>query len=278
MSCCKDLPKFFTTGLSTLLLSLFLWSSAQAELILTAPPRETVNKGIKVYGPLAAHLTKILGETVTYKHPDTWLRYQRDMRADKFDIVFDGPHFMSWRMKKLGHTPLVKLPGKLSFVMIVKNDDNGIKKLLDLTKEEICAISPPNLSTMTMLAQFGDSEPTKLKAIKGGMRGVYKAFKEGECRAAILRDKFYQTKLTVKDKAATKVVFKSEPVANQGITVSKRIDKEMQEKIGKSLLEKNSGTFPLFRRFAPGVDAMLPATTGDYQEYYKLLTGIIVGW
>lgn len=278
MRCYKYFPRFLATGLSTLILLLFFWSSAKAELILTAPPRESVEMGAKNYGPLAAHLTSVLGETVTYKHPGTWPDYQRDMQADKFDIVFDGPHFMSWRIKQKGHTSLVRLPGTLSFVMIVNNSDEEIRELRDLAKNKICAISPPNLSTLTMMAQFSDTEQFELIAVKGGMRGVHKAFLKGKCRAAILRDKFYQTKLTVKNKADTRVVFTSKPIANQGITVSKRLDKKMREKIKISLQKKNSGTFPIFRRFSPGDDVMIPAVSDHYNEYYKLLQGVVIGW
>lgn len=274
----QTILRYFAARLLILVVPILFWSSAQAELILTAPPRETAEQGAKDYGPLAAYLTRVLGETVTYKHPGTWAHYQRDMRADKFDIVFDGPHFMSWRMKKYGHTPIARLPGKLSFVMIVKSDDKKVDDLLDLTYKKICAIPPPNLSTLTMIAEFGDAEPAMLKTVKGGMDSVYEAFKKGECRAAILRNKFYQTRLTDEDRADTKVIFKSEAVANQGITVSTRIGKEMHEKMVISLLEENSGTAPILKRFAPGEDIMIPATSSDYREYYKLLQGIIVGW
>jgi len=34
--------------------------------------------------------------------------------------VFDGPHFVSWRMTKLQHVPLVKFPGNLEFVVAVR--------------------------------------------------------------------------------------------------------------------------------------------------------------
>lgn len=278
MKCNTFCLRHFVAQLSILIVSLFFWSSSQAELILTAPPRETAAQGAKLYGPLANHLTTVLGKTVTYKHPVSWPRYQRDMRADKFDIVFDEPHFMSWRMWKHGHTQLVRLPGKLSFVIVVKSDDKGIKELLDLTYKNICALSPPDLSTLTMIAQFGDTEPANLKTISGGMTGVYNAFKKGECRAAILRDAFYKASLTDEDRVSTKIILESEPVDNQGLTVSTRIDKKLHEKIVISLLEENPGTAPILKRFAPGEDIMIPASSSDYEEYYKLLQGVIIGW
>ena len=92
MTHCK---RQFFSGILFLLLFLFACSSVRADLVLTVPPREDFDKGYIQYGPLAEYLSDVIGEKVTYKHPKGWLYYQRDMRANKYDIVFDGPHFMS---------------------------------------------------------------------------------------------------------------------------------------------------------------------------------------
>ena len=38
-------------------------------LILSAPPRETPEAGMKMYGPIAQSLSKTLDVNVTYQHP-----------------------------------------------------------------------------------------------------------------------------------------------------------------------------------------------------------------
>ena len=91
---------------------------AAQDLILTAPPREKPEVGAAEYGPLANYLSKLLGKKVKYVHPGNWLNYQREMRADHYDIIFDGPHFASWRIAHLGHDALVRLPGTLEFMPV----------------------------------------------------------------------------------------------------------------------------------------------------------------
>jgi len=266
-------------GALVFFLPLLIWSSAQADLILTAPPRESATAGALQYGPLANFLSGLLGEKVIYEHPRGWLFYQRDMRANKYDIVFDGPHFMSWRMKKFNHTPVARLPGKLGFLLVVNIEDEEIEGVHDLVNKKLCAIAPPNLSTLTILAEL--TEPARLpvlKSVKGGMEGVFKAFSEGKCRAAILRNKFYLKKLSDKQRSKTKVVYKSVPVPNQGITVSDRISHDNIQKIITALTKINIGTKPTLKRFAPKANKMLPASKEDYGRHYKLLTGIIFGW
>ncbi len=51
------------------------------------------------------------------------------MRKDAYDIVFDGLQFVAWHMAHLQHVPLIKLPGRLSFAVIVKKDEQHIKTI-----------------------------------------------------------------------------------------------------------------------------------------------------
>ena len=64
---CSSTGYVFKTVFLVFILSI---SNAQAELILSAPPRESLKAGNELYGPLAEHLTQLLGEKVIYKHPD----------------------------------------------------------------------------------------------------------------------------------------------------------------------------------------------------------------
>jgi ABC-type phosphate/phosphonate transport system substrate-binding protein len=258
---------------------LFICTSVQAELILTAPPRENAEAGQAQYGPLAAHLSKLLGEKVVYQQPKGWLYYQRDMRHDKFDIVFDGPHFMSWRIKQFDHTPVAKLPGQLSFIIITDKNNLEIEKVDDLVNIKVCAIAPPNLSTMTVLGELDNpARQPMLVTVKGGMKGVYKSFKEGKCEAAILRDKFFAKKIPEEERVSLKTVFKSIPVSNQGITVSSRISPEQRAMLASELTKINIGTQPTLKRFAGKAEKMLPASFEEYDAQHKLLTGVVFGW
>ena len=284
--CCVGLlfsQKFYRLPVNVLLL-LCCCSAAQADLLLTAPPRESVADGQKQYGPLAEKLTQILGEKVTYQQPKGWLFYQRDMRADKFDIVFDGPHFISWRIKRFGHTPVAKLPGTLVFIVVTEKGAKGfnrrnINTIDDLKNVKVCAVAPPNLSSLTVLAEYKDpvSLPIMVNA-KGGMKGVYNAFKNGKCQAAIMRDKFFIKKVPQHERDDLKIIFRSEPVANQGITVSRRVNEEQRTLITAALTEVSASTAPTLKRFTPKADKMLYTDNADYENYYKFFSGVVYGW
>ncbi len=262
-------------------LLLLIQSVVAKDLIFTSPPREKPEAGQKLYGPIATHLTKLLGQKVVYEHPKNWLNYQREMRNDKYDIVFDGPHFISWRMAHVDHEVLVKLPGKLGFFLVSGKTDNEILSTKDLVAKKICGISPPNLSTLSIIAAYQNPvQQPVIKGIKGGMRAVEKAFLNGDCRAAVFRDAFYKKKLAESTRDNVKIIYRSKPLPNQGISVSKRLSDRQKNLIVQSFtfgdgIKASSG---LLRRFGGKAKKFQSATTSEYLGHNLLLEGVIFGW
>lgn len=267
--------------LGVLLSVLFSTEVLAKELIFAAPPRETAEKGQKLYGPIAEHLSELLNTKVVYEHPGNWLRYQRDMRNGKYDIVFDGPHFASWRISHLGHEALVKLPGHLQFVLIAEKDNDKISSASDMIGKSMCGISPPNLSTLSMLELYSNpARQPMIKGIKGGMGKVFKTFKAGKCDAAVLRTAFFNKKLTKEQQESVKQVVLSKKMPNQVITVSNRISKEAKYIIRKSLTEGAGvkSTAGLLKRYAGKAKSLTKANTAEYLPHTALLEGVIFGW
>jgi len=253
-----------------------------AKLLLTAPPRESAEQGQKLYGPLANHLSELLGEEVVYKHPRDWLRYQRDIRRDVYDIIFDGPHFASWRMLHLSHSPLVKLPGRLDFYFITPKSSTNINEPEDLVLKKVCAIPPPNLTSLVLLNVLNSPirEPL-IKSVKGGMGAVFKQLNENKCVAAVVRQDFFNKKLTAEQRAAFKVIYTSAKIPNQVITASSRVSNINQEKIIRSLTQGDgrASVEGILRRFAgKKVKAFVLAKKEDFAGQNELLEGVILGW
>ena len=256
---------------------------ASAELVMTAPPRELPEAGEKIYAPLAEYLSGILGEKVVYKHPKNWLQYQRDVRHDVYDIVFDGPHFVSWRVAHLNHDVLVKLPGTLEFVIVVNKDDQEIKQLNNLIGKKICGIPPPNLATLTVIEQF--QNPVRqpiIWGVKGGFPSVFQTFRKGGCRAAVFRTTFYEKRLTDKDRATMRVLYRSKALPNQAISVSSRVNSKYKKEIIRSLTLDEKGKLAaqgIVKRFGgKKATPFIAATKDEYSDHTMLLEGVVFGW
>lgn len=251
------------------------------DLILTAPPREKPDAGQKQYGPLAAYLTKLFGRRVTYVFPGNWLKYQRDMRDDKYDIIFDGPHFISWRMLHLGNEVVVKLPGTLEFYLLAKKDDNSLKSVDDLVAHRFCAVPPPNLASLSILAAFPNPvrQPV-IKGIRGAAAAVYKAFVDGECSAAVLRVPYFKKMLTEQQRSQLKIIYASKPYPNQAITVSKRVTPRERDLMVQALTDGDGikATQPILKRFGGQAKHFVPAKHEEFVGINNLLEGVIFGW
>ena len=265
-------------------ISISMHVSALAEgLVLTSPPRESAEKGMKMYGPIAEHLSQTLGVKVTYVYPGNWLNYQREMRNDKYDIIFDGPHFIAWRVAHLGHDALIKLPGRLQFMLVYDKANVSYEHPDDLIGKRICGISPPNLSTLSILDYYRNPvRQPMIKGIKGGMGKVHKTLtdKKAGCDAAVLRTAFYKKKLPKAQQDNLNTLYLSKAMPNQGISVSKRVSQSIKDKIRNELTIGKGvpSTLAVLKRFGGKAKSFIPVKVNEYNGYNMLLEGVIFGW
>jgi len=141
---------------------------------------------MKHFGPIADYLSEKLGRKVVYKHPGTWGGYQSDMQAGAYDIVFDGPHFVSWRIEKLHHNVLVKLPGVLKVVGFVRADNKARQSAQSVGRSR--HLCPRAAQPRTSVAQSEFSNPSRQPnfIIMEGFGAIYQGVLEGKCIAGIV--------------------------------------------------------------------------------------------
>ena len=268
--------------IGSIVISSFLFSTAYAaDIIFTGPPREKPADGIKIYGPIAQHLTQVMKTKVIYKHPGNWLNYQREMRDGKYDIIFDGPHFASWRMSHIGHDMVAKLPGKLIFHLVKEKSNTKINSLNDLIGQRICGISMPNLSTLSILAAYPNPvrQPVII-GVRGGMKGVLQSMKKNRCDAYVFRDKFYLKKIPPEIRKNLAIIYTSKPLPNQVISAGQRVTPAQKKAISHSLTVGKGidSTKGILKRFAGKARSFVKASNDEYKGHNQLLEGVIFGW
>lgn len=251
---------------------------AQAELILSAAPREDKNKGFSTYAPLAETLSAALGERVTYKHPSSWAEYSDNIRNDKYDILLDGPHLTSWRIKHTGFTPVARLPGLLSFKFVSLKSNKKFIDIASLQWAKVCAFATPNLTSVVLLDRYrNEVMAPKVVPIKGTMRDIFRGLLDNKCDAAVLRDQFYDKKLKAEEKATLNIIFQTREFPNQGISVSKRVSLE-QQKLISEILQGDASIQPIIDRFAKNATQFVPSKLAEYKDARDLLEGVVWGW
>jgi ABC-type phosphate/phosphonate transport system substrate-binding protein len=259
--------------INLLLAALLFTTTAGAETyVFTSPPREDPSRGEQVYGPIARHLSKSMDADFVYQHPDNWLSYMKDMQDGRYDLVFDGPHFVSWRVENLSHTPLVRLPGALEFVIVARRGDEQIIGLPDLAGHVVCAHAPPNLATLTLQNQFPNvNRQPQIKAVRG-FPNAYKALLDDQCRATVMPVKIYNKLSQAEETPLTRVLFQSRPIPHQAISASPRLPADLQAQVREALLSEEGvvATAKLRERFAGG-NQLLPTDADQYRGYAVLL-------
>ena len=250
--------------LGTALLGLlFISQQVSAAYVFSAPPRETEAEAQKVYGPVADWFGKVLGTEVKYEYPGNWGVYQAFMQEDRYDLVFDGPHFVAWRQARLGHKTLARLNGDLTFVGIVKRDDK-IKKLESLRGRRVCGLAPPNLATLTLTSQFAAArQPYIIKT--SSFRESYEKLMSDGCRLAMLRDKMLPR--FDKDRH-TRVLFNSKPLPNQAFTAGKRVKPADIDTLRKALT--SDGADQPMAAFLKRFNGGKPLSTANSDSYAGL--------
>lgn len=248
---------------------------AHAELLLSAPPRETAEAGEKIYGPLAKFLSGVIGEQVRYEHPYDWPTYTANIKEGKYDLVFDGPHFVSWRMANSGHSPLVRLPEPLRFYVATPAAANELPDLKGLAGGGLCAMPSPNLTALVLAAELNPNEVPPLTSVKGGNKALAGALWDQKCRASVLRDQFADFRLGYERRNHLRILFRSRDYPNQTITAGPRVPAEFHASMIEALTSSRGreAAKGLLERFAGPGAGFVPARARDYRETGHLLAG-----
>jgi len=228
-------------------------------VVFAAPPRETPEKGEEIYGPVAAYLSQVLGRPVVYEHPGTWGVYRTEMLRGAYDIVFDGPHFNSYRAERLNHNIVAKIAKRHEFVVVVRKDEK-FSNMKDLAGRTFCTHAPPNLGTLVLLDQFDNPARQPVILNTKGWANIYKGVASGQCVAGILPE--LNLKQYDKDQRV-KIVYKAPVLPNQGFSVGPRLNATEQAKIAQALTSADAANPTAKLRAAYKVGDSFAQTTND---------------
>lgn len=212
-------------------------AGADNVLVFSAPPRETEEEALRTYQPIAEYLSRITNKTIVYRYPKDWLTYQTEMQRGSYDLVFDGPHFNSWRISHLRHSALVKVAGEHAFAVVVHKDDNRITDLKQLAGQRVCGMNPPNLGTLSVLGQFDNPMRQPLIINTVGWTRAYEgvAF-EKKCTAAIVP--VANLKKFSNHENVVRVVYTTKALPNQAFSAGPRITTQDKALIAAALISR----------------------------------------
>jgi len=240
--------------------------------VFSAPPRGTMAHQRALYQPIAAFLTKATGHQIIFKAPGNWLTYSQEMTEGKYDLVFDGPHFTSWRDRYLGDVPLVRLPEPFVFVVVVRRNQ-PITRLSQLAGRPVCANSPPNLGTLSLLSQFSYITRQPYLVVVHGWLAAYKGLMAGRCEGTVLP--MGNLKLFEKGRHVVRILYRSPIYPNQALSAGPRIPPAVQARIRSALLSPSGQAITERLRHDYGARLFVSANRAEYAGLSYLLNNTL---
>ena len=204
------------------------------EYVFIAAPDRSTTIAHETYGPIVDYLSQVTGKRIVYRYSPDWRTYQQAMQQGEYDLAFDSSHFVSWRISRLGHEPLVKAAQKDIFVVLASRRDHQLNLLQDLAGRSVCGHAPPNYATLRVYQKFDNPARQPVLIPEQSWRAVYQAMITGKCDGAIMSLEAYHQ--VDPDSRHARIIFKSKAIPGQALTAGPRLSPEDKAAITRALL------------------------------------------
>lgn len=166
-----------------------LSSNAFSDIIVTAPPISTKINMERSFRPLIRSMSKALDERISYQHPDNWLVYSHDIRAETSEIMLSEAHILALSLLfqnsgGMSHVPLTTMAGEKQLYLI--SDPQLINKPRQLAFKNICVKPSPSIDSVQLYRLFSNpvSQPNIVE-IRGSYADIQAAMQKGRCIAMV---------------------------------------------------------------------------------------------
>lgn len=263
--------KMLLKGLSLALLLVTPVGHAENEdtVVFSTAPTHSPEEVRRLYKPLVSFLSKVTDRQFVVEPADNFIEYSNNMRAGKYDMLFDGPHLVAWRMVHLGHTPVARLPGEIKIVVVAKKDSPvDTMQDLEVGRNKVCAFASPNMLTMAFLSYFPNPsrQPVLLRA--QGFKQIEQCVLKGHGEVAVLRDRLWSKM----DQTSLKLIAAPERgYPERTFSLSRKLDVKLRDRIAEAMLseEGQQAMQPILKRFKK--DRLEKVAASDYIGLDNLL-------
>lgn len=212
-------------------------------IVFAVPPVHSEKKTHEIYAPLADYLTEKTGVKVRLITTDNFLEYSRRMRNGEFDLIFDGSHFISWRIVFLDHEVLARLSGNSIFILFTRNDRN-YKDYKYLISRKICSLPSPNIATLSIQSIYNNPVQQPIFVSAKSFNDVKKCVLSGKAVAGIVPLSQW---LNWDDEGQTETLdllysTLKNPLPSRAFSVSRKVSKKIRIKLKRALLAADKNT------------------------------------
>jgi len=222
--------------LAALIISSIQQSAARANdsLSLVIQPIFGMEKTRQSFQPLAEYLSGVTGKTVEIKTFPNFIAYWNETRnAGSHDLVLDAAHFTGYRAKELGFDILAKVPGTVTYSVVVP-ETALVLEVEELVGKKIATLGPPSMGAAKVSLLFDN--PLRQPFIyetENSEKALDLLFND-DVDAAII-----PTPL-VRSLEGVSVVMTTEPSQHIALSASPRLSADIRHYIQDALINANS--------------------------------------
>jgi len=273
---CPIKPRYIVLAISLLLIS--FTTSAEKALTLGIHPYKSPQKLLKIYTPLADHLSKRLNRAVNISIAKDYATHIQKIGENKIDIAYLGPASYVKLIKEFGQKPILArqaIKQKPTFKgKIIIRVDSAINSIKDL-KGKRFAFGDPN-STMShlvprfMLIKNGvTANHLKQLDFLGSHDNVALGVLSGDYDAGAVKEAVYYKYKPRGIKALDTTPSLSEHLFVAGSHLSKKLTANIKHVLLNS--KNNPDGLKAIQSIKKNITSMVPATDADYDNLREIL-------
>lgn len=242
---------------------------APAPLVFGTAPTSSPEETKKAYAKMISYLSETIGRPVVLKTAENYQEYMSHMRSGDYDIAFDGPPFVAWRMERMQHVPLVKLPAELKIV-VIQREDSKYTEIDELGSHYVktCVVAPPNTLTLIFLNYFPHPARQPNLLPFDGLKNIENCLRSGKGDVAVFRDMYWKKM----DQTGLKVLY--EPgigYPERAISAGAKVTDELRNKIIGALISEEgaAASADVLKRFQR--EKFVKASPKDFEGQSEML-------
>ena len=189
----------------------------------------------KSFKPLADFFAKVTGEEVVIHtardFPEYWVNQKKN---NPYEIMMDNAFFTDYRNEKAGWVSIAKIPGLVSYTLIV-TADNAVFEADELVGQKIASLMPPAPSGIFLGQMFRNPLRQPYISATDSSEESLQVLLDGKVMGAIIPTPLVNQALQEgKDLVVVKT---SVQIPHVAISVSPNFSEEMRDKLRTALLE-----------------------------------------
>lgn len=192
----------------------------------------------KIWQPVLSAITSKSGLQLTLKASPSIPEFEKQFTAGEFDFAYMNPYHLIVANEKQGYLPLVRDVGRSLFGIIVVRNDSPISSVEELDGKTVAYPAPNALgAALIPRAEFSNKFHISTKEMYvNSHSSVYLnvALGQADAGGGVLKTLSQQSDQIQKQ---LRILYKTERVPPHPFTAHPRINKDVQDKIRKAIIE-----------------------------------------